>query len=95
MQWHPERPQYEWVPGLGINHSIEAIVAMQYMADFIGNATRARFEVSVCSHLTCSNRTFPSDHERADALIYNYPLLVDPEHDSHQSWFFPPASQMN
>jgi len=33
-QWHPERPQFEWTPNVGINHSTDAVRAMQYVANF-------------------------------------------------------------
>lgn len=81
VQWHPERPQFEWVPGLDINHSYDAITAMQYPSNFLGNEARK------------SNHTFVSPQAEAKALIYNYPLLVDPAHDSHQSFFFPPSQK--
>eukprot|EP01138_Halocafeteria_seosinensis_P013874 gb/GECG01014167.1/.p1 GENE.gb/GECG01014167.1/~~gb/GECG01014167.1/.p1 ORF type:complete len:341 (+),score=28.45 gb/GECG01014167.1/:1-1023(+) len=33
-QWHPERPIFEWNPALNLNHTTDAITAMQYMANF-------------------------------------------------------------
>lgn len=31
-QWHPERPQFEWNPDLGINHSADSVDAMAAVA---------------------------------------------------------------
>ncbi len=40
-QWHPERPQFEWSPVLNLNHSTDAMTAMQFMANFfVGEARR-------------------------------------------------------
>jgi gamma-glutamyl hydrolase len=39
-QWHPERPQFEWNPELNLNHSGDAILAMQYMANFFVSESR-------------------------------------------------------
>lgn len=33
-QWHPERPQFEHKPGMGLNHSNTAMKAMQFVGDF-------------------------------------------------------------
>lgn len=39
-QWHPERPQFEWNPALNLPHSGDAMLAMQYMADFFVSQAR-------------------------------------------------------
>jgi gamma-glutamyl hydrolase len=41
-QWHPERPQFEWSPGLGIDHSLDALLAMQWLGNaFVQDARRS------------------------------------------------------
>eukprot|EP00948_MAST-09A_sp_MAST-9A-sp1_P003402 g3402.t1 len=55
-QWHPERPQFEWKVGKGINHSGEAIEAMQYFSNFFVSESRR-------SSQTLENKSW---------LIYNY-----------------------
>uniref|UniRef100_A0A7S4PN48 folate gamma-glutamyl hydrolase n=1 Tax=Paramoeba aestuarina TaxID=180227 RepID=A0A7S4PN48_9EUKA len=60
VQWHPEKPLYEWNPNEVTNHSPNAILAMQYMADF--TVSRAR--------LSKHQFEFAAEEERA--LIYNY-----------------------
>ena len=37
MQWHPERNAFEWPTKAAINHSKEAILITQYVADFFVN----------------------------------------------------------
>lgn len=39
-QWHPERPQFNFDPSLGIAHSYDAVRAMQYTANFFVNEAR-------------------------------------------------------
>jgi gamma-glutamyl hydrolase len=39
-QWHVERPQFEHKPGLGLDHWIDAIAAMQYYGNFFVNDAR-------------------------------------------------------
>lgn len=39
-QWHPERPQFEWNPELNLDHSADAVFAMQYMAAFLVSESR-------------------------------------------------------
>lgn len=36
IQWHAEKPQFEWNPDEVINHTAEAVEAMQYMQRFLG-----------------------------------------------------------
>lgn len=58
-QWHPEKPQFEWVNEV-INHSNEATEAMQYIANFLVSQARL------------NNQTFPTTQAENAALIYNY-----------------------
>ncbi len=41
-QWHPERPQYEWQPGMDIHHSEDDVEAMQHVANFLGSEIRKK-----------------------------------------------------
>ena len=78
VQWHPERPQFEWaIAGAAtdpLNHSPKAIEAMQWVASFfVGEARR-------------NERRFPSSSAEASALIYNYQLVGT---TSYQAYLFP------
>ena len=56
VQWHPERPQFDWTYGGKLNHGAEAIEAMSWMSRlFIGEARK-------------NGRSFATDQEeeRAD-----------------------------
>lgn len=60
MQWHAEKPQFEWNPKSSINHSKESIQANQYFARFLVDEARK------------SLHHFSSDAEEYSSLIYNY-----------------------
>ena len=60
MQFHAEKPQFEWNPAEQINHSYESILAMQYYSNFIVSQARK------------SNHKFPSEQTLYNTLIYNY-----------------------
>lgn len=70
IQWHAEKPQFEWNPDEVINHSPEAIEAMQYMQRFFINEARK------------STHSFKSQALLDSMLIYNYPLVYTEEFDS-------------
>lgn len=77
-QWHAEKNQFEWDPEEGINHTSEAIKAMQYFTWFLG--TQARL----------NDHQYPSSSEEYKALIYNYTPTYT-EHlisDFEQCYFF-------
>jgi len=79
VQWHPERPQFQWIEGIGINHFVEAIATMQYVADFFIQETRK------------SNHSFPTQQAEDNALIYGFnPVYTG---DSVQFYFFPPSNE--
>jgi len=66
MQWHAEKPQFEWNPEEVINHSPDSIHAMQYFSDFLVNSARR------------SLHHFDNVGEEYNALIYNYkPLYTE------------------
>jgi len=78
IQWHAEKPEYEWNPDEGINHSMQAVAAMQYMADFFGTLARK------------NNHKYSSIIVEKKNLIYNfdpvYTELYDPSFE--QCYFF-------
>jgi len=78
LQWHAEKPQFEWNAWEDINHSTDCIKAMQYMADFF--VTEARK----------NTHKFPSSSAESNALIYNYPVTyTGPEKgDFTQTYYF-------
>lgn len=61
VQWHPEKNPFEWTSLEAINHSKEAVLVTQYVANFFVNQARL------------SAHRFPSKEEEDDALIYKYP----------------------
>jgi len=40
VQWHPERSQFDFIPDSGVPHTLDAILAMQYTANFFVNECR-------------------------------------------------------
>merc|ERR1712217_607692 len=63
VQWHPERPQFQFSDSAGetgINHGLHAIRAMQAVANFFVDEARQ------------NSRHFPSADKEAAQLIYNY-----------------------
>lgn len=64
VQWHPEKPQFEWDvysnPEETIPHDPAAYPAMQYFSNFFISETRKNF------------RRFESEEEESKYLIYNY-----------------------
>ncbi|KAJ7340229.1 hypothetical protein OS493_002961 [Desmophyllum pertusum] len=59
VQWHPEKNSFEWSTGEAINHSKEAVLVTQYVADFFVDQARL------------SEHRFASKEEEDAALIYN------------------------
>jgi len=60
IQWHAEKPQFEWNPKEVINHSADAIYSMQYFGDFLVDEARK------------SMHHFPNIEAEYNSLIYNY-----------------------
>lgn len=58
IQWHAERPAFEHKPGIGLTHTLDAVMAMQYVANFVVEDARR------------SSHAFPAD----GALFANYSL---------------------
>jgi gamma-glutamyl hydrolase len=73
-QWHPERPQFDWTPGIGANHSQPALGVMQYFANFLVSEARR------------NDNSFPSHEQEQAALIYNFDPIHT--HDSAQVYIF-------
>lgn len=78
MQWHAEKPQFEWNPSEVINHSYDAITAMQYFANFAVQQARQNMHF------------FRSRSVEEKALIYNFPLVYTEviEPDFETCYFF-------
>jgi gamma-glutamyl hydrolase len=84
VQWHPERPQFQFSISAGehrLVHTPEAIQAMQAVANFFVDEARQ------------NSHRFASAEDEAANLIYNY-APTGPEGDSYQAYVFPPASSM-
>lgn len=77
-QWHPEKNPFEWTLEEAVNHSKEAVLVTQYMADFFVDQARL------------SKHSFPSQEEEEDALIYKYPAVYCDVQITHfeQCYFF-------
>jgi len=78
LQWHAEKPLFEWNTWEDINHSTNSVKSMQYMADFFVSEARK------------SKHQFPSRAAELAALIYNYPVTFTGPKDSDftQTYFF-------
>eukprot|EP01126_Amoeba_proteus_P050942 TRINITY_DN605_c0_g1_i3.p1 TRINITY_DN605_c0_g1~~TRINITY_DN605_c0_g1_i3.p1 ORF type:complete len:186 (-),score=28.83 TRINITY_DN605_c0_g1_i3:39-596(-) len=63
LQWHPEKPLFEWWSKEVIQHSPDATKAMQYMADFF------------ISEAVKNDHAFPTAEDIYDHLIWNYSPL--------------------
>ena len=68
-QWHPEKNIYEWqkvngIPYEAINHSPDAVLISQYVADFFVHETRK------------SNHHFEDPATEQASLIWNYPAVA-------------------
>jgi len=79
LQWHAEKPLYEWNDWEDINHSTASIEAMQYVSDFFISEARK------------SNHKFLSAAAQTAALIYNYDPTytgLNPSSDFVQTYYF-------
>ena len=77
MQFHAEKPLFEWVENDNINHSRENVRAMQFFADFMVD------EASV------SNHKFSNATDEYYSLIYNYSPQYSEKYSSFDQiyWF--------
>ncbi len=63
VQYHPERNAFEWDLPEKLDHSADAVAAMQYLGKFFVNEARQ------------SSHKFDSIQDETKALIYNYSPL--------------------
>lgn len=76
-QWHPEKNIFEWTRNESINHSKEAVLIAQYVANSFVDQARL------------SGHRFSSDKKEAEALIYNHvPTYCMPESNYELCYFF-------
>lgn len=61
-QWHPEKNQFEWNPGEVIQHTVDAVLSMQYVANTLVGLARM------------NNHSFPTSEDLWDSVIYNFPV---------------------
>lgn len=79
VQWHPERPQFDWTQPEGkVNHGAHAIEAMSWFSRFFVDETRK------------NARRFATQKEEDSALIYNY--VPKASSSSYQPYFFSPSN---
>eukprot|EP00475_Leptophrys_vorax_P009144 TRINITY_DN16019_c0_g1_i1.p2 TRINITY_DN16019_c0_g1~~TRINITY_DN16019_c0_g1_i1.p2 ORF type:complete len:348 (-),score=115.68 TRINITY_DN16019_c0_g1_i1:2264-3307(-) len=79
VQFHPEKSLFEWDAHEVIDHSNDAVTAMQYLASFLGGQARLS-----------GSRKFQSELELQPYLIYNYvPIFTANFVSFDQIYFFP------
>uniref|UniRef100_A0A6B2LAP1 folate gamma-glutamyl hydrolase n=1 Tax=Arcella intermedia TaxID=1963864 RepID=A0A6B2LAP1_9EUKA len=84
LQWHAEKPIFEWSPTEAMNHSPDSIKANQYIANFYVNEARK------------STHKFSTLQTEQAALIYNYPKTYTGHISSfEETYFFPPYAQLS
>jgi len=78
IQWHAEKPQFEWNVQEVTSHSPDAILAMQSMGNFFVAQSRL------------STHQFPSQTTLSQNLIYNYPVVYTESADPsfEECYFF-------
>jgi len=78
LQWHPEKPAFEWTTTEGIDHSTDSIMANEYISEFFMSETRKSYH------------TFATPEAEYNALIYNYPVTYSASFDSSftEMYFF-------
>ena len=77
LQFHPSRLAYEWRDDEVMNHSLQALQDMQYVAYFLYGQARK------------STHAFPSKAAAEEALIYNYaPVYTAPVCPTFQQCYF-------
>jgi len=79
VQYHPEKPLYEWNIQEVINHSSDSVLANQFTSTFFIDQCRG------------SGHQFASAEAEANALIYNYPpVYIFPIESSFELGYFIP-----
>jgi len=76
LQWHAEKPLFEWNPVEVINHSTDSVMANQYIADFFVSEARK------------SMHKFSSPKEEYSSLIYNYQPTYTASFDQFDQIYF-------
>jgi gamma-glutamyl hydrolase len=73
-QWHPERPQFEFKPNVGVAHTRDAIEAMQYVAGFFVEDARRNTQSFANATLDTllSMYAFPSVVDDTMPLLWGY-----------------------
>ncbi|EER14938.1 hypothetical protein Pmar_PMAR006335 [Perkinsus marinus ATCC 50983] len=64
VQFHPEKPSYEWNSKLSVDHSRTSVEANRFFADFFISRVREHQPYRRCLPVS----------EEASVLVYNYPL---------------------
>uniref|UniRef100_V9KMY2 folate gamma-glutamyl hydrolase n=1 Tax=Callorhinchus milii TaxID=7868 RepID=V9KMY2_CALMI len=76
VQWHPEKNPYEWSKKENIPHSLTAVKAAWYMAEFFVNEARKNLH------------HFSNETEEAKALIHNYLSIYTGDISNFQQMYF-------
>ncbi|XP_002740734.1 gamma-glutamyl hydrolase-like [Saccoglossus kowalevskii] len=76
VQWHPEKNNFEWMLEQYINHSEEAVLVTQYLANFFVQEARK------------SAHKFSSQSEELAALTYSYTPVYTGSNTNFQQCYF-------
>lgn len=77
-QWHPERPQFEWILNEGLPHDPATVYANWWTASFFINQART------------STQFFKNSSFESESMIYQH-QTVDPDRNSNQFYQFGPG----
>ncbi|XP_075237241.1 gamma-glutamyl hydrolase A-like [Lycorma delicatula] len=76
VQFHPEKPAYEWNPIQHNPHNYLSILVNRYFYDWIVNVSKM------------NDHEFPSKAVEKKQLIYNYPVTYTPENYNLETYYF-------
>ncbi|RZF45157.1 hypothetical protein LSTR_LSTR007120 [Laodelphax striatellus] len=76
VQFHPEKPAYEWHPIQHNPHNYKSILANRYFYDWLVNVSKQ------------NDHRYPNKTAEKDALIYNYPATYTPDSYDLQYYYF-------
>ncbi|XP_039296746.1 gamma-glutamyl hydrolase A-like isoform X2 [Nilaparvata lugens] len=76
VQFHPEKPAYEWHPIQHNPHNFKAILANRYFYDWLVNTAKQ------------NDHRYPDKNSEKDALIYNYRATYTPDSYDLQYYYF-------
>ncbi|XP_002740732.1 gamma-glutamyl hydrolase-like [Saccoglossus kowalevskii] len=76
VQWHPEKNNFEWMRTQNVNHSEDAVLISEYLANFFVEEARK------------SSHKFSSTAEELAALSYSYTPIYTGKNTNFQQCYF-------